>query len=615
MPIFQGSQSPASSELRLQSLEGGLSLKYDPTQLQDKQSPYMVNVTADDRGTLNKRNGQAYLYASSLGAGGINGAYDRSFMGFRVFAWGTNLYKQSGDSAPVSIMSGLANAKGSFFPFQSKLYYLNGTDFVAIDPSLTAAAIVPYVPTLFISTPPTGGGTLFEQFNLLGSGFKVNFSGDGTAKVFTLPLSGLDATAVTATVGAVPKTETTDFTVDRTAGTVTFTVAPPDGTNNVIITAYKTVAGNADRIKGCTHGTDFGGDNDTRGFLWGNTDFPNRVFRSGLLDLSYWPENEYADVGTSSEAVVMCAKQYDRLIYLKERSLYFTYYSSPAAAGLLPSFPWFTINSAIGCDMPGSVQIIDNNVVFGNSKLGLFIILSTEIKDERNVFPLSGNINGSLVRPGLLGLGESALQEASSVDSDGRYWLCAGNVAYVWDYRLSPYASTGNPVLDEERLSWFYHTSINAACWMQDSRELFYGDRDTGQWVKFVENFNDFGDPIDAVWRSKRFNFNLPDWLKTVTRLWVTAKAGGYFTMTVKFISENGETMSEESLNIGSFRWDTAAWDTWTWSVNEYPPPIRLRPKTKKIVYFQVEFSNSTVNEDLSLLSLIIEYLIVRKVK
>lgn len=615
MPTFQGSSSPASSELRLAALDGGLSLKYDPTQLRDNQSPDMVNITADDKGTLSKRPGQGYLYAASLGAGGINGAYERPFMGFRVFAWGTSLYKQSGSAAPVSIMSGLMNTAGSFFAFQSKLYYINGTNFIAIDSSLTAAAVVPYVPTLFISTPPTGGGTLFEQFNLLGNTFKVSFSGNGTAKAFTLPITGLDVTALTAVVDGAAKLETTDFTVNRTTGIVTFTAAPADGTNNVIITAHKTVAGNAERIKGCLRGIDFGGDNDTRVFLWGNTDFPNRVFRSGLLDPTYWPENEYADVGTSSEAVVMCAKQYDRLIYLKERSLFFTYYSAPAAAGLTASFPWFAINAAIGCDMPGSVQIIDNNVVFGNSKLGLFIIVSTEIKDERNVFPISGNVNGTLDRPGLLDIGEDELQNAVSVDSDGKYWLSAGGWAYVWDYRLSPYTTSGNPVADEERLSWYRHTNINAACWQQDNRELFYGDRDTGRWVTFLGNLNDFGAPIEGVWRSKRFNFNLPDWLKTVTRLWFTAKAGGYSTITVTFISENGETMGQENLNLGSFRWDTAAWDTWTWWVNEYPPPIRLRPKTKKVVYFQVEFSNSNLNEDLSLMSLVIEYSIVRKVK
>ena len=595
-------------------LDGGLNLKYDPTQLRDNQSPYMVNMTADDRGTLSKRDGQAYVYTSSLGAGSVNGSYERLYNGFKVFAWGTNLYKQSGTSAPVSIMSGLVNSKGTFFAFNGKLYYLNGTDYVVIDSPLTAANVTPYVPTLTISTPPAGGGTTFEQFNLLGAGFKTSFSGNGSSTVYQLPLTVLDATAVTATVNSVAKAETTDFTVNRTTGAITWISAPANGTNNVVITAYKTVSGNANRIKNCKYGIDYGGDNDTRVFWWGNSNFKNRVIRSGLLDPTYAPENEYSNVGSSSESVIACAKHYGNLVYLKERSLYFTTYSPPVT-GSGASFPLYLLNSAIGCDMAGSVQIIDNNVVFGNSELGMFIIVSTQLKEERNVKPISGNINGSPGRPGLLDLANADLQAATSVDFDGKYWICVGNVAYVWDYRLSPFVNSGDVAADEERLSWFPHTNINAACWLQYERALYYGDRTIGQFVTFQSNYNDFGAPINGVWRSKRWAFNLPDWLKTVSRIWFTAKAGGFSTFTIKYISENGETIDQEDINISSFNWSHATWNTWTWQVNEYPPPTQLKPKLKKIVYFQVHFENNVLNQNLSLMSLVIQYMAVKKVK
>src|SRR6185312_9790454 len=96
-----------------------------------------------------------------------------------------------------------------------------------------------------------------------------------------------------------------------------------------------------------------------------------------------------------------CAKYYNKLVYLKERSIAFTTYSNPVTQGLWgasqigASFPLFWINGSIGCDMPGSVQIIDNNVVFGNSELGVFVIVNVSIRDERNVRPISGNINGA----------------------------------------------------------------------------------------------------------------------------------------------------------------------------------------------------------------------------
>jgi len=247
VPIFADGVGPPQNELRLGAdsnllLDGGLNLKYDPTQLRDNQSPYMVNMTADDRGTLNKRDGQKYVYTSSLGSGSVNGAYQRLYMGNRIFAWGDKIYRQSGTSDPVSIMTGLANSKGCFFPFNGKLYYINGTNYVVIDSSFAASNVVGYIPTLVISSPPAGGGTTFEQFNLLATGFKASFSGNATATVYQLPLTGLDATAVTATVNGVAKAETTDFTVNRATGAVTFLAAPSNGTNNVVITAYKTVS-------------------------------------------------------------------------------------------------------------------------------------------------------------------------------------------------------------------------------------------------------------------------------------------------------------------------------------------------------------------------------------
>ena len=69
----------------------------------------------------------------------------------------------------------------------------------------------------------------------------------------------LDATTVTVTVNGVAKVEGVDFTVNRTTGVVTFSVAPASGTNNVIITAYKTDQADIDSILNCLSVQAFGG--------------------------------------------------------------------------------------------------------------------------------------------------------------------------------------------------------------------------------------------------------------------------------------------------------------------------------------------------------------------
>jgi hypothetical protein len=259
---------------------GGLNLRDVEMKIGDGQSPSMQNVTLDDRGAITKRRGQTYVMASSLGSGKINGMYKDLFYGKIVYAWGTALYTYDETTGiNTSIATGLTNAKGGFFTFNDVLYYKNGTDFKAITSAFSVGNVVGYIPTLTIGRAPTGGGTAYEQFNLIQPGFKDSFNGNGSAASYTLSLSGLDATLVTATVGGVAKTETTDFSVNRTTGVVTFSAAPASGTNNVIITAYKTVSGYADRIKGCLYSDLYGGGSqDSRIFTAGNDGYKN----------SYW---------------------------------------------------------------------------------------------------------------------------------------------------------------------------------------------------------------------------------------------------------------------------------------------------------------------------------------
>jgi hypothetical protein len=89
--------------------------------------------------------------------------------------------------------------KVQFFKMNNICYIVDGLNFLQFD-GTTCQQITPYIPTLVISSPPPGGGTLDEDFNLIGNKFKVSFSGDGTSTVYVLPLQSLDATTVTAVI-------------------------------------------------------------------------------------------------------------------------------------------------------------------------------------------------------------------------------------------------------------------------------------------------------------------------------------------------------------------------------------------------------------------------------
>ena len=306
-------------EIKLSKLYNGLNVSYFPAFIENTQSPQMQNMNADDRGSLRKRKGWTSLYTNAL-TKPILGLF--FYDGKYVFASGTKLYKlATTDTAPVELLSGLTEAHINFFEFNSILYGINGAEFIQYN-GTTAKIVTPYIPTTYINRLYSGGGDAYENINRIGAGFTNTFNGDSSHTTFLLSATGLDATMVTCSIGGATKTENTHFTVNRTAGVVDFSAgtsphgAPTTGTNNIIITAYKTSTANLASIASNRYFTSYGGENDTRVFLCGNG---NYVFYSALLDPTYWPYNNYNRLGDPSDSCTGFSKLYDMLVVFKPK--------------------------------------------------------------------------------------------------------------------------------------------------------------------------------------------------------------------------------------------------------------------------------------------------------
>jgi hypothetical protein len=619
MPVkFQAPPQQQMLDLRLGDdiPFAGINLRNADTTIGDGQSPYMININLDDGGKPTKRRGQTYVFAASKGVGGINGYYNELFNGRHVYAWGTALYSYNEDTGiETELITGLSNAKGYFYVFNDVLYYKNSTDLISIQSDFITASVVGYIPTIVINKNPDGtGGTAYEDRNLIQPGFTETFKGNGTSTSFQLALDDLDATTVTATVGGVVKIENTDFTVNRTIGLVTFTSAPASSTTaNVYITAYKTESGHRDRIvKAIRVALYGGGTNDSRVFCCGNEDYKNVYWYTGLTgntnnDALYFPEFNFNRIGSDAKMISNFTYLYASLIALKEDGVYKISYQ---LSGSTVTFPASILNRQVGCDMPDSVQIIKNFPVFGNTQSGLWTIVNVLASDtEKNVEHISVLIDKPPVQvsdiSGLLEETTGDLQTATSFDDGKKYYLCIDNHCWVWDYERSPYRG------EENNLIWFYYTNVNAAHWHYSSREIYYADRDIGQLIKFQDNYNDFGSAIDGRWKCKLFNFKTIERKKDIPELWFTTRAVGDSTIEVIYYNDNGEQLDTASVPVSglkSFNWDDFDWDDFTWDVQRYAPTIKLRPKIKKVEYFSVEFRNNVVNENLSILSLVIYY-------
>jgi hypothetical protein len=589
-------KSEIPSMLRLEPFRG-IDVSGTSTQIDDHQSPDMLNMNIDERGSLNKRTGYERVYPTSLGVGKINGIYEyKKSDGTSEFliAHTTKLYKQVGNSQPVQIYSGLANNSVQFFTMNYKCYILDGLSFLEYN-GTTVAAPTAYIPTIQISKSPAGGGTTNEDFNLIGNKFKDSFSGDGTATTYQLSLIGLDSTPVTAVINNVAYTEGSGLTVDRGNGRVIFSSAPSTGTNNVIITAGKTVSGLADKIKNCTFSIAFGGSNDTRMFLSGNPNMPEYAWRSGLYDPTYWPENGFYKY---PEKVRGFSKQYDYLVVHREGGIHqITYQTSDSGVVSFPSKP---INDEVGTIATQSIQIIENNPV-SLSKDGVYMLTASNVRDERNVTHISLTVDRKLLL-------ESGLNQAVSIDYDKKYWLALNGNVYVLDYAqksdITPYGK------------WYIYDNILTSCFLEKDGFLYFGSSSDGLVYRFFKetndaiSYNDDGVAINAYWKSKPLTFEAEERYKLIDCIYIGLKPSGATSVDVSYETDKRkrDITTDNQLKFNLFDFNNFDFANLTFHYSPFPQEFKLKIKEKKITHFQLTIMNNQLNQSLTVLSLVIKY-------
>jgi len=614
--MFTIPKIPTRPEVRIgagekYAIDGGINLSRQETALAMNQASAILNLTADDRGTLSKRKGQTYL-DTSLGAIGCTSIVYKNKI---IKQWGTFLYSQNLDgTTPVQIYTGLAVAKSFFIVFQGLLYMLNGTNFIQYD-GTTVTNVAPYIPVVSQGRNESGTtSTLYEPLNLLTGAFTDMFSPLGTIKIYQMSFKGLDANTIICNNGTV---EGTGFTVDRPNGLVTFVTAPTAGTNVLKLTAYKTNATDALQIKNCTYAIEF----SSRLFITGNPNYPNRLWKTGLtpnqatLQANYFPASglsSFDAVTGIDKKVVSFIKKLDKLIYLKENSTHITYNQTQTDGS--SGFPISNIDDTVGCDMPNSVQLVNSMPIFFNSLNGGYVVTSTTVLGENEAKSISTNINGSPLRPGLLQESLTDLQNCSSFNDGKKYYLCLPLVGrvYIWDYSL------GYNLAQPESLHWFVYNNIHANNFMMVNGILCYASSLTGNIVKFIDALNDFGQPIIANWKSKLMDFGITEYYKNITDIWITTRANSGSALTINYFDDNGTIISSSLVPKSATKTldlDNVDLDGFIFDVQKFAPTMHFRPGIKSVRYFQAEISNINYNEDLSIVALIIKFAQTKRVK
>lgn len=555
------------------------------TELQLGESPDSLNFRVTDNYKLAKREGYTQLFAS-LGAYAIKGMWYGKIGGAYhfLFAANGNIYEHDLSAGTNTSIGTLTNAVTFFFAFNNKVYMLNGSEYKYWD-GTTFGTVEGYIPLVATATPPSGGGTTNESINQLTGKKHQTFSGDNTATVYQLAETSVDSIDQVY-VGGTLQTVTTDYTVDTTAGTVTFTSAPATGVDNVDI--YWTKANN-DRtaITENTRAMFYGGKNDTRIFFYG--DGSNEYYFTGLADgvpsAEYIPVNNYRKISSDEFQVTDIVRQYDRqIIFTDGGESWYSYYDPfyDSSDNLVIDFPTFPLNNTKGNIAKGQAQIINNNPITIDE--GVYQWVSTNVRDERNAEYMSKRVQPSL--------DAEDLTSVVTIDWESKreYWIATGKKVWVYNYRLNV---------------WYkFLLNDTVKCFIVIDDELYFGT-DNGQIMKFSSDTrNDNGTTINAYWEMNFYDFEA-EWLrKYINEMWIAMKPEDKASVDLTYQTDYDASSNTYTAIYNLSTFTTADFSDWSFKTNYNPQPFRLKIKAKKFVYFKLILTNGQSDEKLTVLSI-----------
>jgi hypothetical protein len=482
--------------------------------------------------------------------------------------------EENWDTLQAHLIGTIGTDECSFFTFDNKVYILCGK-YYSWD-GTTLKEVDGYVPKVYINTPPTGGGTEYEQINMLTGKKYMTFNGDGTSTVYQIAEKNVSS-IYKVIVDGTEKTSETDYTVDLTNGTVTFTTAPSDNLDNVSI--YWNKDNNTRKyIEKMKFGTIFGGDVDTRVFLYGNPDEQNRIRYSapedGIPSVEYFPTFNQLDVGPKNFAVTDLTRQYDRLLITTNKPE--AYYLTLGTIQLdeertETSVQTFPLNESHGNIAMGQGRVLNNDPV--TIEDGAIIKWkSTNVRDEKNMSDISQKIKLDLIDRNLSGV------KTLDYQTDNQYWVADDNRIYIYNY----YNDTFSRI-----------TIAHSLTHLTDLDDVVYMSTDTGKIMKFGEQFSDFdGITINSRWEMDFYDFDTPYMRKTMKKLWVLMQPQAKASAEVGYITNKNESPVKKRIEYALVFFDDVDFADFSFQVSNNPQPFRLKLKAKKFTNLKIVIEN-----------------------
>ena len=427
---------------------------------------------------------------------------------------GTKLYKVTG-TTKTAIFSNANQEKSSSFVYEDIFYFKDGANYLQYD-GTTVKAVEGYIPTTTIARKPMGGGTKYEDVNMI-SDYRMNsFLSDGGSFDFFLDVMNIDSDylpEVKVNDSVIP---TSDYTVDYGEGKITFTSYAPDmpltdGQDNVVIKFKKAVPKYKESIYGSKLLQVF----DNRVFFSGNDQHPNLVWHCSLNDPSYISDLDYYMEGMDSAKIKGLVAGNNALWVFRE----------PSDANTTVFYHTPTIDDEYGKIYPSSHSSVTTGCVGKAINFGDDIVFFS----ERGMEGISGDITTEQVvahRSSLVDrkmIAEEDYKNMMLEEWDGYLMVFIGNKVYLADSR----ATFANE--NHFEYEWFYwELPKNVTCTKVEDGVLYLGTEDG------VYTLSDTTGNVESYWVTPKDKFSNPHKLKTSNKRGCVAEATGDISVYAK---------------------------------------------------------------------------------
>jgi hypothetical protein len=302
----------------------------------------------------------------------------------------------------------------------------------------------------------------------------------------------------------------------------------------------------------------------------------------------------YNLAGDTEDPVTGFGRQYSTLIVLKGRSVGKMLYGTEMLNNRESiSMTYESINSKIGCDLPWTIQLIENNIVFCNTSGGVHLVRESTAALENNIECISRNVNGTPQRQGLLTDVKSLDRDlVCSFDDDNRYWVCANGKVYLWDYLLSTWKSP----------SWFYFTDIHGVAYLRTVDKSYHLNA-LGQLTVFGRFFVDYEAAIDKVYQFPPQFFDSYDRLKDVLHVIFTVRPDTDSVVRIQYQSDYETRYDPTDITTLSWRLTPRNLSYRCLSIRKFAYVARRKPACRHVRHFSMRLSNNVPAQDLAILS------------